>query len=220
MLAGVVIAALIELVGIRSLVSLYRVCTHRLGQAHGVAARPDFAAAIATMAGVMVFDTLPGLFIGIDVSLLLLLHRSSRPHISEPGRLPGDGHFASLDRHTEGRRVPGVVVLRVEAGIYFANAERIESAGREAATGKGTKAVVIDAETVPFIDVTAVRMLDGPAEELGAGGVRLLLARDVGQVRDVLETAEVAGRGTGSPGPGRPAPADRPARASAPATPP
>ncbi|TQK50630.1 high affinity sulfate transporter 1 [Streptomyces sp. SLBN-118] len=189
-LAGVVIAAVVELVDPHSLVSLYRVFTRRLGQAYGVAARPDFLAAVAAMLGVMVFDTLPGLFIGIGVSLLLLLYRSSRPVISELGQLPGNRHFAALDRHSESRRIPGVIVLRVEAGIYFANAERIRSEARGAAAREGVTAVVIDAETVPFVDVSAVRMLDNLAEELEDLGVRLLLARDVGQVRDVLRTAE------------------------------
>ncbi|WP_340560575.1 SulP family inorganic anion transporter [Streptomyces sp. GSL17-111] len=189
-LAGVVIAAVVELVDIHSLVPLYRVFTRRLGQAYGVAARPDFTAAIAAMLGVLVFDTLPGLFIGIGVSLLLLLYRSSRPVISELGQLPGNGRFAALDRHSESHRIPGVVVLRVEGGIYFANAERIRSEARRAAAREGVTAVVIDAETVPFVDVSAVHMLDDLAEELEALGGRLLLARDVGQVRDVLRTSE------------------------------
>jgi SulP family sulfate permease len=58
-LAGVVIAALIELVDIPSLIALYRVYTRSLGEAYGVAARPDFIAAIAALLGVTVFDTLP-----------------------------------------------------------------------------------------------------------------------------------------------------------------
>ncbi|MER6409340.1 SulP family inorganic anion transporter [Streptomyces viridosporus] len=189
-LAGVVIAAVVELVDIHSLVSLYRVFTRRLGQAYGVAARPDFTAAVAAMLGVMVFDTLPGLFIGIGVSLLLLLYRSSRPVISELGQVPGSGRFAALDRHSESRRIPGVIVLRVEGGIYFANAERIRSEARRAAAREGVTAVVIDTETVPFVDVSAVHMLDNLAEELEALGGQLLLARDVGQVRDVLRTSE------------------------------
>ncbi|MEV0668195.1 SulP family inorganic anion transporter [Actinomadura luteofluorescens] len=106
-LAGVVVAAVVELVDIRSLVALHRVFTRRLGRAYGVAARPDFVAAVAAMLGVMVFDTLPGLFIGIGASLLLLLYRSSRPIISELGQLPENGHFAALDRHTDGRGIPG-----------------------------------------------------------------------------------------------------------------
>ncbi|GAA1858429.1 SulP family inorganic anion transporter [Actinomadura bangladeshensis] len=189
-LAGVVIAAVAGLVDVPSLAALYRVSTRRPGRAYGIAARPDFVTAVAAMLGVMVFDTLPGLFIGIGASLLLLLYRSSRPVISELGQLPGNGHFAALDRHTDGRRIPGVIVLRVEAGIYFANAERIRSTVRSAVGREGATAVVIDAETVPFVDVSAVRMLDEMAEELETRGVRLLLAGDVGQVRDVLRTAE------------------------------
>ncbi|MFD6322538.1 hypothetical protein ACFWOL_06595 [Streptomyces sp. NPDC058442] len=87
-------------------------------------------AAVAAMLGVTVFDTLPGLFIGIGVSLFPLLYRSSRPVMSKLGQLPGNGHFAALDRHSESHRIPGVIVLRVEAGIYFANAERIRSEAR------------------------------------------------------------------------------------------
>jgi len=63
---------------------------------------------------------------------------------------------------------------------------------REAAAREGTEAVVLDAETVPYVDVGVVRMLDGLAEGLEPRGVQLLLARDVGQVRDVLRSRERA----------------------------
>jgi SulP family sulfate permease len=189
-LAGVVIAALVELVDVDSLVAFYRVYTHQLGEAYGIAARPDFIAAIAAMLGVMVFDTLPGLFIGIGASLLLLLYRASRPQVTELGRVPGSGgQFASLERHPENEPVAGVVVLRVESGLFFANADWVRARIGEAAAREGVKAVVIDAETVAFIDVSAVRTLDELAEDLRRDGVELVLARDVGQVRDVLRTA-------------------------------
>jgi SulP family sulfate permease len=187
-LAGVVIAALIELVDIPSLVSLYRVYTKRLGDAYGVAARPDFIAAIAAMLGVTVFDTLPGLFIGIGISFLLLLYRASRPRVAELGKPLGDERFEDLERHPESRRVPGVVVLRVESGLFFANAEPVRTQVRRAAREQEVKTVVLDAETIPFIDVSAARMLDELADELHRDAVSLLLARDVGQVRDVLRT--------------------------------
>ena len=73
---------MIELVDLPSLARLYRVWTGRLGGIYGWAARADFLAATAALLGVLVFDTLPGLFIGILVSLLLLLYRSSRPSVS------------------------------------------------------------------------------------------------------------------------------------------
>ncbi|WP_406082383.1 STAS domain-containing protein [Streptomyces zaomyceticus] len=86
-------------------------------------------------------------------SLLLLLHRSSRSVISELGQLPGNGHFAALDKYADSRRLPGLIVLRVEVGIHFANAERIRSEVRRIAARKEVTAVVIDAETIPFVDV-------------------------------------------------------------------
>ena len=71
-------------------------------------ARPDFVAAAAALLGVLVFDTLPGLFIGIAVSLLLLLYRSSRPHIAVLGRVPGTaGQYGDLARHPENRDLAG-----------------------------------------------------------------------------------------------------------------
>src|SRR6202012_2808234 len=72
-LAAVVIVAVMELVDVGALVRLYRVYSGRFGRAYQVGARPDFMAAIAGLLGVTVFNTLPGLFIGIVVSIPLLL---------------------------------------------------------------------------------------------------------------------------------------------------
>jgi SulP family sulfate permease len=186
-LAAVVIAAVIELVDVPALVRLYRVWTGRLGRIYGVAARADFIAALAAMAGVLVFDTLPGLFIGIGVSLVLLLYRASRPHVAVLGRVPGDAQgWADMQRRSDLEQVPGVVVLRPEAGMFFANADHVRATIRSAAGGGGVHAVVLDAETIPFVDVTAAEALARVRDELRRDGVELLLARDIGQVRDVL----------------------------------
>jgi SulP family sulfate permease len=61
-----------------------------------------------------------------------------------------------------------------------------------AAESPEVKGVVIDAEAVPFIDVTAVQMLSSLREELDERGVRLVIARDVGQIRDVIESTDAA----------------------------
>jgi MFS superfamily sulfate permease-like transporter len=189
-LAAVVIAAVIELVDVAALVALYRVYTRSLGRAYGVAARPDFIAAVAAMLGVLVFDTLPGLFLGIAISLLLLLYRVSRPHVAVLGRVPGTvGQYGDVERHPENEPPAGVAVLRVESSLFFANAEHVRGAVRRN-VGPDTKAVVIDAETVPSIDVSAARMLGELAADLERDGVVLVVARDVGQVRDVLRRVE------------------------------
>lgn len=84
----------------------------------------------------------------------------------------------------------GVALLRVEGGLFFANADTVRDAVRAHAAAPGTRVVVLDAETAPFIDVSAARMLVQLNEDLQRSGVRLVIARDVGQVRDVLRRAE------------------------------
>ncbi len=193
-LAAVVIAALVELVDIRSLVRLYRLYTQGLGRIYGAAARPDFIAATAALIGVLVFDTLPGLFIGIAVSLGLLVYRSSRPNVAVLGRVPGtSGQYADVARSAENLPVTGIVILRPESGLFFANADAVREHIRRAAATPGTSAVVLDAESVPFIDITAATMLADVAGDLERDGVRLALARDIGQVRDLLRKGTDAG---------------------------
>jgi sulfate permease, SulP family len=189
-LAAVVIAAVVELVDIGALQRLYRLNTRGLAKIYGVAARPDFIAAVAAMVGVLVFDTLPGLFIGIALSLFLLLYRSVRPHVAEVGRVPGTrDRYGDLDRNPTNDTVPGVVILRVEGGLFFANADAVRTTIRAAAAREGVKAIVLDCETIPFIDVTAASMLAELTEDLERDGVRFVVAREIGQVRDLLEVA-------------------------------
>jgi sulfate permease, SulP family len=136
---------------------------------------------------VTVFGTLPGLFIGIGVSLLLLIYRASRPYVAVLGRTPDPGGaYHDVDRHPDARPTDGIVVVRIESGLYFANAENVRSRILEVGRGEGVHAVIVDVETTPFVDVTAARMLVALHEQLRAHDVRLVLARSVGQVRDVL----------------------------------
>ena len=186
-LAAVVIAAVIELVDIPALRRLYRVSTARLESIYGRATRVDFICALGTMLGVLVFDTLPGLVIGIVLSVLLLLYRASRPHIAVLGEAPGSpGQWADLERHPQNRVLSGVVVARVESGLFFANADTVGDRLRELGGADGVRTLVLDATTTPMIDTTAADMLRRCAQELDALGVELFLVGDVGQVRDVL----------------------------------
>jgi len=103
-LAAIVIAAVIDLVDVAALLRLYRFHTSGAARVYAVAARPDFVAALAALVGVLVFDTLPGLFIGIGVSMVLLLYRASRPHIAVLGSDPQrPEQWNDLARHPDNR---------------------------------------------------------------------------------------------------------------------
>jgi high affinity sulfate transporter 1 len=187
-LGAIVVAAVIELVDIASLRRLYGVWSARLSAIYGKAARADFTAAIAAMFGVLIFDTLPGLVIGIGISFGLLLYRSSRPNIATLGRTP-EGHWHDADRSEGSVREPGIVVLRVEGGLFFANADAIRERVVAAAAPPDVHGVVLDCESVPFVDVTAAEMIERLRTVLAGQGKQLVLARDIGQVRDVLGRA-------------------------------
>jgi len=185
-LSAVVIAAVIELVDFPALRRLYRVWTDRLGSIYGFAARADFAAAIAAMLGVLIFDTLPGLVIGIGVSMLLLLYRVSRPHVA--GLAKRDGAWLDVERHDDLQADPSTLVVRVESGLFFANSDHVRER-IEALRTPATRIVVLDAETSPFIDISAAEMLAQLAASLRRDGIELRIARDIGQFRDVIRSA-------------------------------
>jgi MFS superfamily sulfate permease-like transporter len=77
----------------------------------------------------------------------------------------------------------------VDGALFFANADAVRSAIR-AEVAEDTRAVVLDAETVPAIDVTAVGMLVELADDFRRNGIELVLARDIGGVRDLVLRAE------------------------------
>jgi sulfate permease, SulP family len=185
-LAAIVVAALVELVDVRSLRRLYGVWTRELRTIYGPAARADFAAAIAALLGVLIFDTLPGLIIGIALSFVLLLYRASRPYVATLGR-SAHGEWLDTARRADAIPEPGVVVLRVEGGMFFGNADSVRD--RVLGAASDAPAVVLDCETVPFIDVSAAEMLLRLAYDLERRDVRLALARVIGQVRDVLNAS-------------------------------
>jgi SulP family sulfate permease len=184
-LAAVVIAAVVELVDVAALRRLY-----------ALRSPPDFLAALAALLGVLIFDTLPGLFIGIGVSLVLLLYRASRPRVARLGQEQAGGPYVDLARHPKAHAPEGVVVLRVEAPLFFANADAVRQALLAAGREDGVRAVVLDAETTPAIDATAAAMLHQIADDLRRDGRELLLARDVAGIRDLLRRAGAGGLAT------------------------
>src|SRR5262245_23670687 len=192
-LAAVVIAAWMELVDLGVLRRLYRLGGGRQRGWVAIVARPDFIAAVAALAGVLVFDTLPGLFIGIVVSMLLLLYRVALPPIAVLGKVRGTaGQYGDVSRHPENERVPGLVILRVDGGLFFGNADALHRRLTTEAARAGVKEIVVDAETIAFIDVTAGKMLAEAADELSRTGVRLVLAHGIGDVRRLVRRTEAA----------------------------
>jgi len=92
-----------------------------LGRVRQVRVR-DFGLAVVALTGVLVLGVLPGVLLAVLVSVLTLIHGANHPPIEVLGRRPGSGHWRDLDRHPGGVTVPGLLVLRPVAPLYFANA--------------------------------------------------------------------------------------------------
>lgn len=195
-LAAIVVVAVIELIDVASLRRLWRAGSGHLARAHRITARADFVAAAAALLGVLLFETLPGLVIGIGASLVLLVARTSRPHVAVLAPLPGtegptaERAWVDVERHPAAAPVPGVLVVRVEAPLMFANADYVRTRVRELAGAVADlRLVVLDGRTTPSVDVTAADMLGQLRGDLRRTGAELVLAENVGQVRDLLATA-------------------------------
>jgi high affinity sulfate transporter 1 len=191
-LAAVVIMAVLELVDVAALRRLWSLATPSVRTLYGTAARYDFFAALGAALGVLVFDTLPGLVIGVILSLFLLLVRASHVRVAvlardESGGWVDAARAAHLGRSTT--PVDGVLVVRPESGLFFANADGVRATVRALAARERPRLVVVDAETIPFVDVDAAEMFATLRTDLARTGTELVIARDVGRVRDELRAA-------------------------------
>lgn len=188
-LAAIVIAALVELVDIKTMRKFFAATSPGLKEIYGIGARADFIGAATALFGVLLFDTLPGLIIGIAVSLLLLVYRSSHPNVVRLGLTQGSDAYVDLQRHPEAVEPVSSAAIRVEAGLYFANCDHVRKEILHMSADRAVKAVILDTVSVPFIDYTAAVMISELSEQLRDDGITLVIARDIGQVRDVLSTA-------------------------------
>lgn len=134
---------------------------------------------VAALAGVVLIDVLEGMIIGLVASLIFVIYKSSRPHIASLGRVPGvPGAYSDLARHPENIPVPGVLIVRLDSQLYFANALTVRDRVKAmlAAMTPPAKAVIFDANAQEEIDVTSTQVLRGLLKELHAQGITVYVA--------------------------------------------
>lgn len=139
--------------------------------------RTDFWAAVATLLGVLIFDVLDGLLIGVVLSLVALMTRAVRPRATWLGTDAAGGRFMSVDR--EGfEEVPSVAILRFESELFFANVSVLRDRVMERVeAGDGLRTVVLDAEAITAVDTTAAEELGKLVNDLATKDVHLVTAR-------------------------------------------
>ncbi|TDN91125.1 SulP family inorganic anion transporter [Microbacterium sp. BK668] len=184
-LAAVVMSAAVSLLDIRGFRALWRMD------------RVDAALSLAAFLGVLVFGVLEGIVVAIGLSLLAFINRSWRPYKAELGRVPGLRGYHDLSRYPDaGEKIPGIVIVRFDAPLFFANGARFDDWVRERVrvAGPGVHTVILAAEPITDIDTTAIDELVELDEYLSAHGIRLVIAEMKDPVVDVLKQYGMTGR--------------------------
>jgi high affinity sulfate transporter 1 len=155
--------------------------------------RFDFWISIAAVIGVLSAGVLAGVVIGVALSLVWLVYVATAPSMPLLGREPGTQVFRELDGDPGNETFPGVVVVRLDGGLFFATADAVEERFREVA-GDDVHTVVLDLEGVNFVDSQGAAKLTELTELAERNEVSLRLARLKPAVRAVLETDGVVER--------------------------
>jgi SulP family sulfate permease len=158
--------------------------------------RADFWIAIAAVLGVLTAGVLAGVVIGVFLSLGYIIYLSASPNMPELGRRPGSQAFRSFEEEPAAITYPGLLVLRIDSAIYFANSEAPEDRLRELAQAAEPRltTVVIDFEGINLIDSQGSGAIDKIIDLAGHADIDVRLARLKGRVRRVLESDGVIAR--------------------------
>jgi high affinity sulfate transporter 1 len=176
-LAAVVIASAIGLIEVGDLRRIYRI------------QRWEFWLSIACAVGVAVLGAIEGIGLAIVIAVIEFLWDGWRPHSAVLGRAEGLKGYHDIVRHPEARLIPGLVLFRWDAPLFFANAELFHERVLDAVAASPTPVrwLVVAAEPVTSVDVTAADVVADLDETLHAAGIELCFAEMKGPVRDKLK---------------------------------
>jgi SulP family sulfate permease len=157
--------------------------------------RFDFWIAVAAIIATLLVGVLAGVMIGIGLSLIWLISVATHPPTPVLAREAGTHVFRELDEHPGDEQPTGVVVLRLDGGLFFATADALEDRIRDVALSvAGVTGIVLDCGGMNFIDSQGSAKMLEILELTGQAGVTLRLARLKPAVREVLERDGVLGR--------------------------
>ena len=180
-LAAIVIAAMIELDQTRKLARFWHY-------------NPlEFGLSLTALFGVLILGVLPGVGLGVALSILVLIWRSAHPGVAVLGQMPDNCTFRDIARHPEARTFPDLLIFRIDAQLTFPDSRYfVDMVKREIARAKyPVKVVVINAETINDIDITGADALKKLNAKLAKRGIDLWLAQVKDPVFDKLRRMDV-----------------------------
>ena len=183
-LAGIVIASAIGLFEFNDLRRIFRI------------QRWEFWLSIGCLIGVAVLGAIPGIALAVAAAIIEFLWDGWRPYSTVLGRVDGIRGYHDISRHPDARLVPGLVLFRWDAPLFFANAElfrtRLLTAVAESPTA--VRRVIVTAEPVTSVDVTSADVLVELERTLRASGIQLRFAEMKGRVKEKMMQFELLER--------------------------
>ena len=178
-LAAIIASAVIGLVDLAEARHLWKV------------SRPDLAMMGLTFAATLAIGIEEGILVGVAASLLLFVWRMSKPHVAVLGRLPGTTVYRNVARHPDAATTPGVLAVRVDAPLFFANSLFLRTMLRdlEEAMQQPLRQLVLDAKGIGSVDSSGEAVLAELVEDCQARGVSVWVAGLRGPVKDTLKAS-------------------------------
>lgn len=176
-LAAVVIASAIGLIEVTELRRIWRI------------QRWEFWLSVGCLLGVALLGAIPGIGLAIGVAVIEFLWDGWRPHSAVLGRVDGIKGYHDIARHPTARVVPGLVLFRWDAPLFFANAELFKQRVLDAVANSPTPVrwMVVGAEPITSVDVTSADVLEELDKALREAGIELCFAEMKDPVKDKLK---------------------------------
>ncbi|MGZ5401785.1 MAG: SulP family inorganic anion transporter [Aeromicrobium sp.] len=172
-LAAVIMAAAYSLIDVRALRRYWSI------------RRSALLLSVVASVGVIALGVIQGIVVAISLSILMFFRRNWWPHGEVLGKTPS-GAWHAVDDREEAQQVPGVVIFRWEAPLFFANVGLFRQQVRSLARGTGVGSIVLQCEAMTDIDVTAADMLEQLSAELEKQGVRLEIVELRARLREKM----------------------------------
>jgi sulfate permease, SulP family len=155
--------------------------------------RREFALAAIVIAGELMLGVLQGIALGVGLSLLMLIYRTSHPRGAALGQLPGTEAYRDVRRHPEALTFPGLLIWRVGGDLFFASIGHLDEGLKAAlaAIHPPAKHVLLDADSVNFMDTSACDALLNSIKELQSQGITFAFARVRDEVRERMRVTGI-----------------------------
>ena len=191
-LGAVVMAACLSFADVAGMRELYRL------------SKTEFALSLTSFFGVALMGVIEGIVITLALAMLLLLWNAWHPYFAVLARVDRTKGYHDITRHPEGRQVPGLVLFRWDAQLFFANGEVFREQAKRAIASAPTPThrLVVVADAITHVDLTAADALVSLYQELTQQGIELCFAGLKGQVKDQLRgygTLDIIGHDIFSP---------------------